>query len=318
MAIGTIMTLPRLPRWVGAAGLAACLLNCSKPNKPVMSEQDIALANKRDLYCSLARPQVEARGSAVSRCDGLLFSSLHNIACGYPALEPFEKNGQWFRDPAHACGPNGKDGSTISKDMVTGLLLYAANQKDAGLMERFINYGKAHDWEIGAADDAVRIGTVIMSPNIVTLAYDVYNYSLGRSQRASLDEPATLRHGSEEHLEILSTLTKHVVNKSLSNNSLETLEKAVRAQPQNALFSAALKLYQGGTDCVDRLLDVTHWPSDHLPTNANHCTPYLYERDNDAGGRPDGKEPDWLSCDRPNEYDGTDFVFAATICLGEI
>ncbi len=130
--------------------------------------------------------------------------------------------------------------------------------------------------------------------------------------------------GFKRHLAVIGTVRNGFSEGAINDNSLKlVLQKAREAEPRNALYQAAFHTFADGdqADAYAALQDETLFPKDSLPTRANYCTGYLFQRDAMEGGQPN---PDWLPCpneDIPVSADtgrGVEFVFAASLALGEL
>ena len=290
--------------------------------KDSMAEKLDLVREKRDLYCDLSRERVLSRGWAVAKCDGLLFTSLHAASCGYGDIEAFFDGDRPYRSPSHDCYPgydNGAD-STISKDMLAGFALYGVIKNDRDLLERFVGYCKGNETlagaacKVGDAESDLDAQSKIFYPFTGLTVLEDY---LGQNR---LTELTAEKSGFEKHLEVMGILTRGAVYGAIKKSEKDKLGERMNESPSNAVYNAAYNLYADGNMEVaaDLLLDESRWPSDSLPTSANHCSDYVYQRDVNPG--------DWEPCPdkkknedgTPVEHDGTAFSFAAAIMLGEI
>lgn len=305
--------------------LVSCQMFENEPKKSVAEKLD-EVRERRDLYCKLSKEKILETGS-VTRCDGLLFTSLHAVGCDYPSIEPFEgEPGQWFRSPGHDCfippsTDNGSD-STISKDMYAGLLLYIAKEKRGDMAINTLEYCKRNmvagglGCQVGKAIDATtELSKTVLPVTTVQLLEDMKaKYQDGRSVDHATDTGSSSPlSGFQGHLQVLRELTKCMVYGGVSDRGLQLLKNQAERQPNNALYSAAYHLYLDGdmNHAADLLL--SKFPSDRLPTTDDFCSDYIYQRDEGT---------DWEPCvmmpDGPETHTGTDLIFAASVILGEL
>lgn len=276
------------------------------------------LVEKKNLYCDLSAATIKARGWAVDRCDGLLFSSLRGIGCGSFDQSAFEDNGQFFRDPTHSCFVAGAEGnesdSSISKDMMLGLASWLLWSSQKAPVDRIIAYGEAHSWVMGdARDDTVRASKCLMAPAFISDLYDLRKYLDGQQLAAPHDGAEgklVTNTGFRAHLDVLHALFAGSLHSAIFAAELATLKDQAERQPHNALYQAAFHLYtdgdQGAAEAL--LLDEGHFPKDHLPGAANHCSNYLWQDDEDPA--------DWAPCQGEGQWDGTDLIIAAAVATG--
>jgi hypothetical protein len=267
------------------------------------------LQAKSDLYCSLSWPEYYRRGYVHSRCDGVLFTSLYGIGCPDVSIDKFEgEPGQWFRSPKHNCLKNGS-GTTISRDMLLGIMHYGWYHQDERLLKDLKDYGSANLWIMGESDGKLdNITTPILSPQLAGLLL-VMTGSESVLATASTDH---INDGFRSHLDVLRILLKGSVLGSISVLDLKVLKAQAKRSPNNALYQAALALYTDGdmTRASALLMDPKHFPGDSLPTSKNHCTEYLYQRDEGTHS--------WKPCDAKKIHSGTDLIFAASVIMGNV
>lgn len=298
-------------------------LSCSSGEHDAHFEKSPSqlIREKLAVYCEKGSKVLASRGGwAVDECDGLLFTSLFSAACGGPGVDAYESTvepGQWFRNPAKDCfipdKVDNKSDSTISKDMYLGLTAYLAHNKKRDVLGRTIEYGKNHSWVVGeAADATTQASKCFITPSLQSLLAEAYDYAGSGSLQSPLTQTAILplSTGFRAHLDVLAILVRGKVQGHVDTLDLNTLKDQARRQPNNALFQIAKAKYDDAdfSKAVELLLDKNHWPETELPTNKNHCTEYLWQRDDDPS--------DWAPCDGDKTYDGTDFVFAAAVYLG--
>lgn len=302
--------------------LVSFFSSCSyfkRDNKAETPTANEALSNKKAFYCAEGKRVLAERGFMDSRCDSLLFTALWSTACGPVDLtswEDIDTPGKWHRNPNRDCFLNGQpngSASSISRDMFLGLFHHIWSTKDKTMIQDIVNYGEEHNWIMGEAkDNETLLSRCLMTPQLISLAKDIKSGLFGlAATRQSSDDAVGTNVGFRAHLDILRILLSGRVRGGVSDSELSTLKDQAKRQPHNALYVAAYEKYSGGNHAAELLLSQEHFPNDRLPTTANHCINYLHSRD-------EGDE-DWKPCaEAPlKEHDGTDFVFAAWVVLGE-
>lgn len=284
-------------------------------------EPSTQVREKLTVYCEKSRAEFLARKWAVDECDGLLFTSLRGIACGDIDIEAFESTvepGQWYRNPKKDCyvadkvGEQGSD-STISKDMYVGLSAYLVHTKDSNALHRTIDFGERRSWVVGEAKDAATLASkCFITPSLQEMLKQSLRF-LGAGiveGPNSSDAVLPVSTGFRAHLDVLAILVRGKTLGHISQLDLNTLKDQAKRSPRNALFLAAKARYDDGDFALARaiLLDPALFPEKELPTNANYCTTYLWQRDDDPS--------DWAPCGDAHTWDGTDYVFAAAITEG--
>jgi len=320
-----------------------------EPTTPTTTEPiriDILKANlevKRQFYCSESAGLFQLRRWVHGECDGLGFTALYGIGCPQPfsVIEPFEyldEPGRYSRDPqpeqcfsenaqrADAEDPN-RSPTTDSRDHTLMRLIYMWQYQDLSGLERMISYLNDHDWylcpENGARDAGVRFSRCKVSPTLKATIFEVYAKLGGdcdaqcKFARAVPQDAICQQGGFELHLEILSILLRGTVQGAINDIQVNCLERATRHSPQNAFFEAVLQRFTKGDylRAVELLSDEKRFPEYALPTTANYCSEYLYQRDqyDDATGL---LSDSWAPCsDITATKSGTDFTFTTTLVL---
>lgn len=279
------------------------------------------LREKHDLYLRLSTEQVDEHGWLKDfSCDGLLFNSLFAISGGKPDImlgrgEP----AIWYRSWQHDCFP-GHSRSSISRDMFAGLFLWIWTEKRKDLIEEIIDHGESNTnsvggWVMGEGDPF----TTNIRAAGQTLAYEM-RYQWGGADHAKryLPIPHFDVKGFEAHLQVLDILLVGLL-RGLSKTDLKRLQWHVENEPRNALFQAVLHKFSDGDQsaAIESLLDTSLFPEKRLPSSAERCEPYLWQRDERTGSG--SLNPDWLPCTGRNRiFGGVDFLFASTIVLNKI
>lgn len=295
------------------------LLGCGRPgDKPEASvtvrEQ---LEQRRAVYLDLL-PTVQRESGFVDtdHCDSVLFSGLMAASgidtIDVTAAEDPAKPGRWYRRPVSLpeCYASGSSRSTISRDMLLGVMWYAWTEKRLDVLERMWEYGESRDWFMG--DDAVGGFHTQMGPLVPLLAREIYalggedHWVYRRLPLASeKDEGKT---DFESHLQVLQILLNAEVSHGVSETAIQRLQEQAGRQPGNPLFQYALHAWTDGQLDVaaNLLLNEQYWPADRLPTSADRCSNWVLERD--VGS-------DWEPCDRNRIHSGGDFLFLSWMIL---
>ncbi len=328
---------------------SAALVSCSalkKDNEPKHSgEASPEVRAQLDVYRPLLKAEADSYGlvrMGGSVGDSALFSCLA-LAAGAAEFDPsiLFVNGKPIRHPEIAPGISK---TPVSRDMVSGILwcmldLHRRGDTDKAkkLLADMISYGRSRQLKVGselgwqfcseddrdayAISDKNWFGRCFMPPATIKDIYRVAKL-LGLScdancQSYMITGPNIPANGSGfvRHLAVLATVRNGLVDGAINDNSLKNvLQNAAESQPRNALYQAAYHLFGDGEQDVAyaALLDRTLFPAEGLPTSANFCTDYLFQRDED--------EKDWAPCegDGGSHGRGVEWVFAAALALGEI
>ncbi len=274
--------------------------SCGKGNKPKPTENALAeVQAKRDLYVELAKKEVDAYGWLSPKCDGLLFNSLAAYS-RFPVnpLIAEKEPGLWHRHPEN-CYPDGSK-SSISRDMFRGLFIYLLATKDVEAMKRIRDYGEKNAW--------------IMGEGVISRTYfnPLIRNQLDRMIDASVPKMVAVEEdGYEDHLAVLSIFTEYLISGKVDDWELRTLKNYAEKSPRNALYQALYHKFTDGdqSKAIEIILDETLFPN-RLPTENDHFTHYLWQRDEDL---------DWLPCggeNRPCEgltHAGVDLMFVVKL-----
>ena len=309
---------------VGFSLLTALIfVGCTKKNKPtppIPSPRFDELRAKQELYCELSKESYEAKKYVVGRCDGLLFTAIHGLVCGYVNIESFESEsepGRYYRSPGQDCFVDGEDkgaDSTISKDMMLGLLHSLWHHKKIDEIKEVIEYGRANSWFMGEAIDLeTKLSKTLLSPALTSLLYDMQSELDPESEELIEEESrkkVVVNTGYRAHLQVMRIVLEGRVRGGISDLKLEALRQQAERVPNNGLFHAAYNHFVDGdqTKAIEIGLNPKFFPQDKLPNNhENYCTDYLFQRDELKDGTINS---DWVPCpERAFElHSGTDFL----------
>lgn len=197
--------------------------------------------------------------------------------------------------------------------MLLGLMFYAWKTKNKAHVDGLVAYGEAHSWFMGdAVDYKTQVSRTLMTPQLIDLLYMIQS-------RLALQEPDPetadafyVSRGYQAHLDVIRILLEGSVKGTVSGTQAMILKAQADREPENALFMAAAARY-GKTEpqyAANILLDSSHFPNSRLPSKAEHCEPYLFQRDKGA---------DWEPCGAETElHDGVEFVVAAAVLDGTL
>ena len=267
------------------------------------------LSEMRTLYLDLFNGQADADGFIETQeCDSLMMTGLANPNANITAAE--ESSGKWLRRPVtyEKCAPeNNNSASTISRDMLLGLVYWAVINKDAPLLKRLYDYGEHHNWVMGEGD----ITRTFMTPvHVATLAQALYVTSDGKYDYAIRQtryaEAGPAAPGFTSHLQAVGILIRYKVYGSLLDSELAALKAIDERDQTNPLFA----VMNGRTNDATNLL-INTWPRDRLPTTNDLCESWRPSREpNDSSFRP---------CPEKNRtFSGGDFLFVSSLVLSNL
>jgi hypothetical protein len=309
-------------------GAVVLMMGCGTIFKPKdrSSEAPLTVAEKFDLYkgLSIDHPSRDGYGMFLaegSRGDSALFSCLHQFATGEQVdiLSSFSDEGLPLRHPeitkADAATP-------ISRDMLMGFMMCAISSTNGSeIMTKLIQAGVDNGWDLcGPApefeiDPIDRIGRCVVSPGLIGTMYRVRTYlgvDCNAGCQAAQQIPTGIARnvdGFRRHLSALHVIVRGFTG-GLDDGELDVLRHHAEQQPNNALYQAAYHKFLDGdqSKATALLLDTTKFPEYTLPTSANYCTHYLYQRD-------ESSQHDWLPCDEGLTHIGIDFLLAGRLAL---
>lgn len=263
------------------------------------------LDQKNLTYLSLIKKQQDSDGFIESQeCDSLLFSGLVgcvpgiqvNIEAAYDRA-----SGQWHRRPcSKPCFPEHSK-STISRDMLLGVLWYSYFNKRLDISEQIIKYALKNLFIMGqAVDIKTKLGRCLITPGLLSTAAWV-SYKLGGPSRPWLRYIPQVESksvvGFQAHLSVLHILLRNTLTGKEDN--LDVIKKHYDRNPNNPLFCIANKKYE---EAEKSLMNDDLWPSDRLPTNQDRREPWLLQRDHGKDWWPDASS-------EVKTYSGGDLIF---------
>lgn len=274
-----------------------------------------ALRDQYNLYLSLA-PSGWAHWDR--ECDSLLFASLQNVAMRkqFDVEQARDATGKWHRRPDWASCESGPNDSTISRDMLMGLLVYSLANNRLDIIEQLWDYGQAHStgvpyvWKMGDENKPNETRTYT-TPGLVQLMAKLIAHLGGSRHEVELAIPQV--YGSEpgfpSHLTMLHIYMNGKIDGRINDNQLDALKSIKQHSPDNPLLRALLGKYTDGDQ--SRTLELLGmWPGDRLPTTADWRSDWRTQR-------ADGDESFAPGTDS-NPHAGGDYLFVAALLLGYI
>lgn len=280
--------------------LALFLLGCGSEAKVPAAVQDTDLERLISVYFhDISQVQDEHGFIYTDECDSLLFTALAGTVLDTVDIRAArESNGRWHRRPTKDCYPDHSK-STISRDMLLGVMWYAYAHDDLELVENMWAYGSQRSWIMG---DGLR-SRVQLTPGLVATLAQLIKY-LGGADHVERHIPTIgwARVGDfEAHLQVLHILLRLRVYGNIDVQAEQRLQEHAERQPSNALFR-----YAAGDVSEAASLLKAQFPMDRLPTSEDHCARWLYERD---------EGDDWKPCSKGEKHSGGEVLFVGALLL---
>lgn len=284
-------------------------LMCGPSNKPISTLFNSSLPDlktKAELYIKSIKSQQDADGFIFSNtCDSLIFTGL--LAAARPDLNinilaaKDNTTEQWYRRPARDCSPDiGNSRSTISRDMILGVMWYMWRNKDLESANDLMLQLKSNNYTLLGSGTAAEL---VMTPTMIqTLAEMIYklggpNYTTERLLPEIFQRKDT---GYVAHLTAWHIALRGDIFKGLSALELAVIKAQTARQPNNPLFQAIYHKYVDGnySSVLKLLLNTSQWPQTLLPTSNNHCEPWPIQRD--------APSKDWEPCKPLKTFSGAE------------
>jgi hypothetical protein len=265
----------------------------------VRPKSDSSKLSIEDVYINLIKDKQDADGFIdTNHCDALLHTGLLSVQSIDVNLNAAELNGQWFRRPLSypECYTEGKSRSTISRDMLLGVLWYAVANNDLDTLERMWDYGTSHAWIMGNNEHT------IMNPNMISLLARSIKYLNGEDYKARhlpMVYPTNCE-GYVCHLAALQIALNGHIFGQINSYERDYLINIANKNPNNILYAALKAKYTDGDyRQVHRLL--SRYPTTRLPNNTDWCDDWPVQRDdNDIGLKP---------CTEDKQHSGGEVLF---------
>lgn len=194
-----------------------------------------------------------------------------------------------------------KNGSTISRDMLTGIAYYAWYNKRLDISESVVKYA-IRNWGMMGEGDLSRINIM---PNLFA-TFCWISYKLGGPSRPWarwLSADAGVTGGIDGYRAFLQVshilLRSEITGRKLTKKERRVLQFHAARQPENAFYQTAVGNYELAAKCLE---NEQYYPADRLPTSRDRYEQWLTLRDTGKDWQPDMSEPV-----RP--HSGGDFIF---------
>lgn len=295
--------------------LIACGSSHDHPSVPTNSSSIDELGSQYDQYIVLNHAFLDRHGWDTVDCDGLLFSSLSSVGrdSEIDLTSATDSPGHWFRRPLDdysVCTPN-----TISRDMLTGLMVYIVHFHRADLIKQLWDYGDAHDWKMGDGD----IRTVLTPGFPAWIAQVLLQFTGEVHSERNIPDVYIYSSSSGQwfgnHLLMLHILANGILDGGIPSPQLAFLHRVMSDNPGNILASILYHKFTDGNQEENILELKKFYPQNRLPTGHEQCGNWRWQySDGDYNlGSCDQYDP---NIDRARN--GADFLFAAAIILGKI
>ncbi|MEM4379355.1 MAG: hypothetical protein QXL01_01530 [Thermoplasmatales archaeon] len=283
------------------------------------SHIDPNLIKKLRKYIILIRKHQDEHGFIeTDECDSVLFSGLISIADLKINLKAArDEDGMWHRRPLiypECWRPESNKGSTISRDMLLGVLWHIWVTQNLKMAEELWDYGIKNSWIMGYGD----ISRIYLTPGLqATLADIIYKLG-GKNHRLTRAIPqmwSKENRGYAFHLDLLHIELRAQVMGGMTDDMLLILNNYYSREPMNPLVQVLYAKYISGNGAkASELLMREDWfPSDRLPTEKDRYARWLPER---SYYQEDGSiSPDYLPGSGEKSHSGGDLIFCAQLLL---
>lgn len=239
------------------------------------------LRQQRADYLEWVKPlQGPHKFISTAHCDSLLHSAL--LAAGgaeVDVLAAREASGRWLRRPTDMpeCLSVGESRSTISRDQILGVMVWAVMGERRDVLEALWQFGVTRDWKMGDSDNTIEgISRIYLSPNLIgTLAQAIYRMGgADHPERFMRLRIATPNEGFRRHLDLLDIMMRDrlgIDRTALDIIFIEAYRRELRDNP-------IVQFLAGRYVEAERLLLRFH-PVGRLPDSGETCGPLAWERD---------------------------------------
>jgi hypothetical protein len=291
------------------------------PKKPLLKAPLKNLEQKYYKYLQLIRQAQDEDGFVeADTCDSLLFTGLSSAGGAKVSIgAAINIDRYWQRRPTRykqCWSPEGKEnyeGSTISRDMLMGLMWHIWKSKDLKLAEMLYKDGKKRYWIMGEGNFTRILFTPALQSTLAEMIYRLGGKNRFLARRRLQSWPDGLQD-YELHLQMLHIALRGDMMGYITESMAKIIVDAQKREPNNALASVLDSLYLSNyvTPAAHLLLREDWWPSDRLPTSADRASHWLPERKYHKNGKIN---PDWLPSDAGKTHSGGDFLFCAKLLL---
>jgi hypothetical protein len=265
------------------------------------------LIRKDVLYKALVLSVMDEYGFIETKhCDSLLFTSLLSASIKSNNIDiraAQNDNGAWFRRPLKY--PPCK-GSTISRDMLTGLLWHIWMKKDVALALNLQYYGEKNDWVMGEGD----ISRLYFGPGLRStldeIVAAIYDGPSNLDRHLPLSWPKGLED-YEAHLAMLHIELRGQIKGYITTSMRECLKDIANRMERNALAQLlAAKWVHGDYSNAIALLQKL-WPNTKLPDSKLRKEGWITQRGDDSSGWSPSED------EEITVHSGGDFLFCMMI-----
>ncbi len=236
--------------------------------------------------------------------DSLLFSGLLNTATNDVVLCAALEGGNWYRKPTGYPEPykHGESKSTISRDMLLGLMLGAWFDGDEGalIFETITSKAVRNFGIMGrGAPSRTFIGSLVGTAAEAEYQRGGKNHKLLRKVPYYLPMNVT---GFEAHLAVLHVYLRQQLGLIDPDTAQQYYMHHAERQALNPLFLALSGQYIAAEAILMR---EELWPATRLPRTSDRKEGWLLQRDFGS---------DWMpGYDGDREHNGADFIFCAAL-----
>ena len=287
-------------RWLIILSLVLSACGTEKEDARRTKNDLSAVVEKSDFYLSKISTVQGADGFLKFGGDSLGFTAL---AWGAGMIVDIEKardtTGLWHRTTTHDCYPLGTCGSEQSKDHIIMLEIGSWLRGRLDIIKQVYNYGHSRSWVYGLGP--------IDRTYLVPPFQNTLKLLLGKRTQPP-DFLIDTHEGYQRHFVALDIVLRAEVQGFIRADRLKILKDFRASSPHNALFQYGYHRFTDGNQAqtIDILLNTRWFPLDRLPTSADRCSRWLWERDESG--------VDWRPCPKDDViHSGADLSFIVAL-----
>lgn len=254
---------------------------------------------KIDTYLKNVKKHQDKNGFiGTSHCDALLFSGLMGChpSVDVDLLAARDESGKWHRRPNKDCFATGGSKTSISRDMLLGVIYWAYHNNKPDVLDDLIKYAFKNRFVMGDSHSLKdKFGRCVITPNLLSLAALALKKLGGKNYWYLTWIPmvATSKVGGfQAHLAVLDAILRGEIKGKKYKIVYEYAEK----QPMNPMFQYAA----GNIEEAKSLLsNEKYWPN-RSPNTHDRYESWLPQRD---------FGPDWMPDKEFEEHHGGDYIF---------
>lgn len=256
------------------------------------------IARKESYLKQVKKVQDKHGWIETKECDALLFTGML-MATGVDVdiLAARDMEGKWYRRPDKDCSKfffrSSLISSSISRDMLIGLMWGAWMNGRVQILRDLYDYGKEHNWKMGDGSP----DTVYLTPNFI----NTLRILIGKDDNI----PEVWVDPMKDHQRHVVALNIILRGEAEGNirDQLALLRKFKNTEPKNALFQYGYHRFTDGNQ--SRAISLLRDFPDKLPTNKNWCGRWKWERSS--------KSDNWKPCKTKATHSGGDLAFVVTL-----